>query len=234
MNEHDRRSRREATSSTGSISFSAGADSPVRTDSSHSSSFASSRQVRRHDVAHADPNDVARHELGHVDGRILAVAQRVAPVPELRVERLDCARRPVLADEAESDAEPADEEDDQRIRSLAERHGGESRREQQEQERASQLTREDCDRSRAVTSDHVRSYTLEPSPRLRGRQTATARVEIAYDVFGRLLGRSDQVEFCLHLACRTPSRPSLPNGCRIPADRCLSERRQRMRRRSAR
>ena len=160
--------------------FSAGSDSPVSTASSHSSPSASQQpQVRRDHVADLDPDDVAGHQLGHVDRAGVAVAQRERRVPQLGVQRLDRALRAVLVEEAEPDAEPADQEDDERVGALADEGGGDRRREQQEEQRVAELPAQDGERARPVAAQRVRADLSQPPAGLGARQPPRAGAQPA-------------------------------------------------------
>ena len=121
MKAHDGSSSGDSGFVTGSTFFSAGADSPVRTDSSHSSPSASSRR-RSAGTTSPTPTRTTSPGTSSVTSTTSAapVPQRDDRVPELRVQRVDSARGAVLAHEPEPDTEPADQEDDDRVRPLAE------------------------------------------------------------------------------------------------------------------
>ena len=151
-------------------------------------------EIRRHDVADAEADDVARDERGHVDRAILAVAQHDRRVPQLRVQSRDSARRAVLAHEPEAHAEPADQEDDQRVGAFAEEHGRDGGHEQQNQERTAQLAHEDRDGSHAVAAERVRADAREPARRFRAREPIGVRVEAAQHLAGRQRGRRGKIQ----------------------------------------
>ena len=172
-------------------------------------------QVGGHHVADADADDVARYELGHVDDVSGPLPQRDDRVPELRVQRVDSARGAVLAHEPEPDTEPADQEDDDRVRPLAEERRRDRRSEEQEQERVPQLADEDGDRPGAVAAQRVRPDALEACSRFRRREPVAARIEGAQHVLGRHRGGVGQVD---RPRWSVPLRPGRVRRCHASAD----------------
>lgn len=139
-------------------------------------------EVGRDDVADADPDDGARDELGRVDGDARPVTQRQRRVAEPGMQRLDRTLGAVLVEEAEADAEAADQEDDQGVRSLPHEGRGERGGEEKEQERVAQLPAENGERAGAMAAQRVRADRAQPPPRLLRGKPALARAEHVQDL----------------------------------------------------
>ena len=89
---------------TASTDLSTGSDSPVRTDSSHSSPVTFEQpQIGRDDVAQAELHDIARDEVGDVHCRRLPIADGDRFVVDLVVQRLGGFLGPVFVGETEPD-----------------------------------------------------------------------------------------------------------------------------------
>ena len=113
MNRHDDSSASGAPPPPAPGDFSAGTDSPVRIDSSHSRLLARQQpHIGRDDRPDAEVHDVARHQVGHLDAHRLAVARHGDLVADLGVHRLRRPLGPELVDEPETDRSGHDHPDD--------------------------------------------------------------------------------------------------------------------------
>ena len=90
------------------------------------------------------------------------------------MQRLDRALGAELVKEAESDTEAADQEDDHRVRAFADERRRKGGAEQQEQERVTQLSRQDRERLRTMaaqafgpTTESLRRASSAERPSLR-------------------------------------------------------------------
>ena len=187
MNRHDDSSASGAPLATGSGDFSAGTDSPVRIDSSHSRLLA----VRsRTSAGTIDPTPRCTMSPGTrwVTSTLTGSPSRVDGdlVADLGVHRLRSAFGPVLVDEPETDRRRDDHPDDDRVEALAHdrRHG--RRGEQEPQQRAVQLAGEHRPRARMMGAHRVRPERLAsvPTPPAESSPDAS-RPERIEDLVGR-------------------------------------------------
>ena len=171
MNRHDDSSASGAPVATGSGDFSAGTDSPVRIDSSHSRLLAV-RSRRSAGTIEPTPRCTMSPGTRCVTSTLTDSPSRVAGdlVADLRVHRLRSAFGPVLVDEPETDRRRDDHPDDERVESLAHdpRHG--RRSEQQPQQRAVQLAGQHRPRARMMRPHRVRTERLRPCRNLHRRK----------------------------------------------------------------
>ena len=187
MKAQDGRSRAESVGG-GSAVFSAGIDSPVRTASSHSSAFASSR---RRSAGTTSPtsscDDVAGHEVGHVDdGWWPRRATTSAGGGCCACSAATALLGPVLVHEAQPDAERDDRGDDHRAGRVAGQPGHQGRAEQQQQQGVAQLAHQDVQGGGPPMRDQVRAEAGQALTRLRAGQPARGGPEGVEDLVGRL------------------------------------------------
>ena len=165
MNRHDDSSASGAPLGDRLGDFSAGTDSPVRIDSSHSRLLAArSRTSAGTIVPDAEVHDVARHQVGDLDAHRLAIARRRDLVADLGVHRLRRAFCPVLVDEPETDRRGDDHPDDDRVEALADDRRHRRRGEQEPQQRAAQLASEHRPRARMMGAHRVRPERSRSGP----------------------------------------------------------------------
>src|SRR5581483_11198217 len=151
------------------------------------------------------------------------------------MQRLDGTGRAVLAHEPAPDAEPADQEDDQRVRPLAEEDRRHRRGEQQDQERAPQLIQEHGDRAHAVAAEHVRPDAFQPRAGFGTRKPGGARAESVESlVTGQLRGSREAERLsapgnAAYVSCarRHARRCAAYRGASAPPPRCGWEARER-------
>ena len=133
---------------TASAVFSTGIDSPVSTASSHSSSTVSSRRTSAGTMSPTESCTRSPGTSAVTSTRFGTVANDERGVVDLRMQRLDRLLGAELVHEAETDREGHDHADDHGARRIAgePRDGG--GREQQQEQRIAELTREHRPRAR--------------------------------------------------------------------------------------
>ena len=148
--------------------------------------------VGRDDVAQFQLHDVAGHERDDVHGDGLAVAHHDRLMSDLGVQRLGRLLRPVLVDEPEPDRHGDDPPDDHGIAALTDEVGGDRGRDQQAQERGTQLVPEHRQHPGPVGRDRIGTPPSLPAGNLLARQTGRGCVELTQDLGRRkCTGRCD-------------------------------------------
>ena len=202
MNAHDGRSSGESPSGRASAVLAASCDSPVSTDSSHSSSCAASR---RRSAGTTSPTRRCTTSPGTIsvtfDLDRLPVALDEREVPDLGVQRLDRLLRPVLVEEAQSDAHRHDPADDQRLRAIAHDGRDDGREQEQAEEIAAHLADEDREGADTTGAQDVRPVQGKTPTRLFAGQSRLDGAETGQNVSRRHFRGRRQIEL-LRLAWR--------------------------------
>ena len=113
-------------------------------------------EVGRHESADAKRYHVAGHEVRHRDPGRPSVPQDLGLVSDLAAEGGHRHLRPVLVEEAQTDAEGDDHRDDHRIGAATGQPRHQRRPEQEDQDRVPDLTEEDGGGTHPMRTERVR------------------------------------------------------------------------------
>ena len=177
-------STRPAAVPAGTVSadFSTGTDSPVITDSSHSSPAAASSRTSAGTTSPSCRSTMSpgTSSVTSADARMPAPPHDAAML-DLRVQGLSGLLGPVLVDEAQAHRGQQDQPDDHRVAALANEVGREGRDRQQDQQRRAELPPQDRQRPRTMGADRVRPERPQPPGRLRRREARPVAAQPGQD-----------------------------------------------------
>ena len=177
---------------TGAADLATGIDSPVSTP------FVAlelvdlqQAEVGRNEVADAERHHVAGHEVRHRDPARPSVPANLGLLSDLGAERGHRHLRPVLVEEAQSDAEGDDHGDDHRVRAAAGQPRHQRRPEQEDQDRVADLAEEDSGGAHPVRAERVRPELAAAVPPHRRTRAHPCRFP-AVGALPRATGRQRQ------------------------------------------